>query len=279
MPPQGRLKQQQIEDLSAWITAGAVWPETTASSAAAKSGAKTITAEQRNFWAFRVVQKPALPSVENEAWVRNPVDRFVLARLEAEGLKPAGPASKRTLIRRAYFDLIGLPPTPEQVDAFLSDTSPNAFLTVIEDLLASPHYGERWGRHWLDVARYSDDRLASTQMDPYANSFRYRDWVIEAFNDDMPYDLFVKAQIAGDLIADKTRGARGAAEKERLVGGLGFYGLSSLLQGQDDRVDATVRGFLALTVGCARCHDHKFDPDSNRGLLRVAGHLHQHGTG
>ena len=218
-----------------------------------------------------MVQKPALPSVENEAWVRNPVDRFVLARLEAEGLQPAGPASKRTLIRRAYFDLIGLPPTPEQVDAFLSDTSPNAFLTVIEDLLASPHYGERWGRHWLDVARYSDDRLASTQMDPYANSFRYRDWVIEAFNDDMPYDLFVKAQIAGDLIADKTRGARGAAEKERLVGGLGFYGLSSLLQGQDDRVDATVRGFLALTVGCARCHDHKFDPIPTEDYYALLG--------
>ena len=272
MPPQGKLKQQEIEDLAAWIKAGAVWPDTPVSSKAARSGPIVITAEQRNFWAFRPVRKPELPSVENEAWVRNPIDRFVLARLEAEGLKPAGPASKRTLIRRAYFDLVGLPPTPERVDAFLGDTSSNAFLAVVEDLLASPHYGERWGRHWLDVARYSDDRLASTQMDPYPNSFRYRDWVIEAFNDDMPYDLFVKAQIAGDLAAGKTPGARGAAlEKERLMGGLGFYGLSSLLQGQDDRVDATVRGFLALTVGCARCHDHKFDPIPTEDYYALLG--------
>ena len=272
MPPQGKLKPREIEDLAAWIKAGAVWPDTVVSSKAAKSGAKPITAEQRNFWAFRPVRKPELPSVENEAWVRNPIDRFVLARLEAEGLKPAGPASKRSLIRRAYFDLVGLPPTPEQVDAFLGDTSSNAFLAVVEDLLASPHYGERWGRHWLDVARYSDDRLASTQMDPYPNSFRYRDWVIEAFNDDMPYDWFVKAQIAGDLAAGKTPGARGAAlQKERLVGGLGFYGLSSLLQGQDDRVDATVRGFLALTVGCARCHDHKFDPIPTEDYYALLG--------
>ena len=268
MPPQGKLKPREIEDLAAWIKAGAAWPETTTASSAAKSGAKPITAEQRNFWAFRPVRKPELPSVENEAWTRNPIDQFVLARLEAEGLKPAGPASKRTLIRRAYFDLIGLPPTPEQVDAFLGDTSSNAFLAVVQDLLASPHYGERWGRHWLDVARYSDDRLASTQMDPYPNSFRYRDWVIAAFNDDMPYDLFVKAQIAGDLIVGKTGGD---AEKERLVGGLGFYGLSSLLQGQDDRVDATVRGFLALTVGCARCHDHKFDPIPTEDYYALLG--------
>ena len=272
MPPQGKLKRREIEDLAAWIKAGAAWPETTTASSAAKSGAKPITAEQRNFWAFRPVRKPELPSVENEAWVRNPIDRFVLARLEAEGLKPAGPASKRTLIRRAYFDLVGLPPTPEQIDAFLGDTSSNAFLAVVEDLLASPHYGERWGRHWLDVARYSDDRLASTQMDPYPNSFRYRDWVIEAFNDDMPYDLFVKAQIAGDLIAGKTPGNRDAGSEEgRLAGGLGFYGLSSLLQGQDDRVDATVRGFLALTVGCARCHDHKFDPIPTEDYYALLG--------
>ncbi len=268
MPLGGKLKPQEIEDLASWIKAGAVWPETIVSSAAGKSGAKTITPEQRNFWAFRPVRKPALPSVRNEAWVRAPLDRFVLAKLEAKGLQPANRAAKRTLIRRAYFDLIGLPPTPEQVDAFLGDQSRNAFGAVLDGLLASPHYGERWGRHWLDVARYSDDRLQSTQMDPYPNSFRYRDWVIQAFNDDMPYDLFVKAQIAGDLIAGK---AGGGVEKERLVGGLGFYGLSSLLQGQDDRVDATARGFLALTVGCARCHDHKFDPIPTEDYYALLG--------
>ena len=273
MPPQGKLKPEEIDDLARWIKAGAAWPETivsssTAASSATKSGAKIITAEQRNFWAFRPIQKPELPVVGNEAWVRTPVDRFILARLDAEGLDPAQPAAKRTLIRRAYFNLIGLPPTPEQVDAFLGDTSPKAFPAVVEELLASPHYGERWGRHWLDVARYSDDRLHSTQMDAYPNSFRYRDWVIRAFNDDMPYDLFVKAQIAGDLIAIE---AGDDAEKERLVGGLGFYGLSSLLQGQDDRVDATARGFLALTVGCARCHDHKFDPIPTEDYYALLG--------
>jgi len=276
MPPQGKLEPREIDDLTRWIKAGAVWPETIVSSSAASatassatgSGAKIITAEQRNFWAFRPVQKPELPAVGNQAWVRTPIDRFVLARLDAQGLEPSPPAAKRTLIRRAYFDLIGLPPTPEQVDAFLGDTSPNAFLAVVEELLASPHYGERWGRHWLDVARYSDDRLQSTQMDPYPNSFRYRDWVIEAFNDDMPYDLFVKAQIAGDLIASQ---AGGDAKNERFVGGLGFYGLSSLLQGQDDRVDATARGFLALTVGCARCHDHKFDPIPTEDYYALLG--------
>ena len=268
MPPQGKLKPREIDDLASWIKAGAVWPETIVSSATGKSGAKTITPEQRNFWAFRPVRKPALPSVRNEAWVRAPLDRFVLAKLEAKGLQPANRAAKRTLIRRAYFDLIGLPPTPEQVDAFLGDQSRNAFGAVLDGLLASPHYGERWGRHWLDVARYSDDRLQSTQMDPYPNSFRYRDWVIQAFNDDMPYDLFVKAQIAGDLIAAK---AGGGVVKQPLVGGLGFYGLSSLLQGQDDRVDATARGFLALTVGCARCHDHKFDPIPTEDYYALLG--------
>ena len=170
-------------------------------------------------------------------------------------------ADKRVLIRRAYFDLTGLPPSPEEVDAFVQDSSPEAFARLIDRLLASPRYGERWGRHWLDVARYSDDKLDPTGETPYENSFRYRDWVIKAFNDDMPYDLFVKAQIAGDLL--------GGEEPEKLVPGLGFFALSP--QFQDDRVDATTRGFLGLTVACAQCHDHKYDPIPTRDFYSLLG--------
>jgi hypothetical protein len=217
---------------------------------ARRRGPYRITAEQRQFWSFRPVRKPAVPQPHDTRWPSNEIDRFLLAALEAKGLEPQRPASRRVLIRRAYFDLIGLPPTPQEVDAFVNDRSPDAFAKVVDRLLASPHYGERWGRYWLDVARYADDRLNSTKDDPYPNAYRYRDWVVQALNEDMPYDLFVKAQIAGDLEEGVDRG--------RLVAGLGFYGLSPDFS--DDRVDVTTRAFLALTVACAQCHDHKYDP-------------------
>jgi hypothetical protein len=248
MPPGGKLKDDEIAGLKAWVNAGAVWPET-GPVIAVKSDYK-ITAEQRAFWAFQPVRNPEPPQVREAAWVKGPVDRFILAGLEARGLTPVRAADKRTLIRRATFDLIGLPPTPAEVDAFLKDTAPDAFAKVVDQLLASPHYGERWGRYWLDVARYSDDKLDSERDNPYPNAFRYRDWVIQAFNDDMPYDLFVKAQIAGDLLPGDGRVKNEA--------GLGFYALSP--EFQDDRVDATTRGFLGLTVACAQCHNHKYDP-------------------
>src|SRR5579863_2546476 len=260
MPPQGKLKDEEIEDLKSWVREGAVWPETKAIATPAEKG-YIITPEQRAFWSFQPVRKPAVPPVKEKGWVRSPIDSFILAGLERENLKPAHPADKRVLIRRATFDLIGLPPTPEEMDAFLRDNSPDAFRKVVDRLLASPHYGERWGRYWLDVARYSDDRLNSTNDDPYPNAFRYRDWVIQAFNEDMPYDLFVKAQIAGDLLGDKG--------KDKLVAGLGFYGMSP--EFQDDRVDATTRGFLGLTVACAQCHDHKFDPIPTKDYYSLLG--------
>ncbi len=251
MPPQEKLDPYEIEDLEMWIADGAYWPDAGAAGPVAqKVGEHGITPEQRDFWAFRPVRKPSLPKIKGEARARSAIDRFVLAKLEAEGLRPARAADKLTLLRRAYFDLIGLPPTPREVDAFLGDTSSEAFAKVVDRLLASKRYGERWGRHWLDVARYSDDQLNSTEMEPYPNGFRFRDWVIEALNKDMPYDLFVKAHLAGDLLDHPDR--------EEIVGGLGFYALSPLHQ--DDRIDATTRGFLALTVACAQCHDHKFDP-------------------
>ncbi len=256
MPPSGKLKDDEIEAVSSWIASGAVWPENVKIAAASEY---VITAKQRAFWAFQPVQAPKVPQVRNRKWASSDIDRFVLARLEEKSLGPVRSASKRTLIRRATFDLSGLPPTPEEVTAFEQDKSAGAFAKVVDRLLASPRYGERWGRIWLDVARYSDDRLNSERDDPYENSFRYRDWVIQAFQDDMPFDVFVKAQIAGDLIPNP----------EKYQAGLGFYAMSPEMQ--DDRVDATTRGFLGLTVACAQCHNHKYDPIPTRDYYSLLG--------
>jgi hypothetical protein len=249
MPPAGKLPNDEIETLTAWVKSGAVWPDA-GTPPAPKGKPYTITADQRAFWSFQPVRKPAPPPVKNIAWSKSPIDRFLQAKREATGVEPVKRADKLTLLRRAFYDLIGLPPAPEEVDAFLRDNSPQAFAKVVDHLLASPHYGERWARYWLDVARYSDDRLDSEVEDPYPNAFRYRDWVIQAFNDDMPYDQFVKAQIAGDLVD----------HKEKYIAGLGFYALRPKSEGQEDRVDATTRGFLGITAACAQCHNHKFDP-------------------
>lgn len=259
MPPSGKLGTAEIEDLTAWVRAGAVWPENKHLKPAGPG--YRITAEHRGWWAFQPVRKPAAPPVRLAAWPRTDLDRFVLNKIEAKGLKPVRPAEKRALLRRAYFDLTGLPPTAAEVAAFEKDPARDAFAKVVERLLASKHYGERWGRYWLDVARYSDDRLNSTMDSPYENGFYYRDWVIDAFNKDMPYDLFVKAQIAGDLL-DRP-------DREQLIAGLGFYSLSP--EFQDDRVDATSRGFLGLTVACAQCHDHKFDPIPTKDFYALSG--------
>lgn len=255
MPPSGnKLDEASIGAIRTWIRDGAVWP------AGPKTGPKPfmVTEAQRGWWAFQPVKMPEAPAVKNKAWVKSPIDSFILAALEAKNMKPAGVADRRTLIRRVTLDLTGLPPTAEEIDAFLADKSPGAFAKVVDRLLASPHYGERWGRIWLDVARYSDDKLNSTMDEPRPNAFRYRDWVVAAFNKDMPYDTFVKAQIAGDLMGDPA-----------MVAGTGLYGLSP--EFQDDRVDVTTRGFLALTVACAQCHDHKFDPIPTKDYYSLLG--------
>lgn len=247
MPPQGRLADREIDDLARWVKDGAVWPDNPAPGSS-------------QFWAFQPVRKPPVPPIRDTKWPKSDIDRFVLARLEEKSLHPVRPADKRALIRRATFDLIGLPPTPEDVDAFLSDTAPTAFAKVVDRLLASPHYGERWGRYWLDLARYADGQLGASNDTPFPNAYRYRDWVVQAFNEDMPYDLFVKAQIAGDLLK--------SAHPEKLLPALGFYALGP---GDDDRVDATGQVFLGLTTGCARCHDHKFDPIPTRDFYSLLG--------
>lgn len=260
MPPQGQLSAEEIDVLRRWIADGAEWPETKATVVKSGNGYQ-ITAEQRQFWSFLPVRKPKTPSTTNRTWGKAPVDAFILTRLEKEGLQPVAAAPKAVLLRRAYMDLIGLPPKPEDVDAFVNDKSPDAFAKVVDQLLASRHYGERWGRYWLDVARYTDDKLNIVEDEPYANSFRYRDWVIQAFNDDMPYDLFVRAQIAADLLP--------TAERERLLPALGFYAFSA--QYQEDRPDVTGKAFLGITVGCAQCHDHKFDPIPTKDYYALLG--------
>ena len=219
-----------------------------------------FTPEQRSYWSFQRVVRPALPAVGQERWIRNAIDAFVLARLEAEGIPVSPPADRITLLRRASFDLIGLPPPPEDVTAFLNDHSPRAFQKVIDRLLASPQYGERWGRHWLDVARYAESEGFKLDL-TRPNAWRYRDYVVEAFNRDKPYDEFIREQIAGDELRPRDAEARNATAFNRHFPD--ETQISILLRRQEilnDITDTVGAAFLGLTVGCARCHDHKYDP-------------------
>ena len=269
MPLGGKLAEQEIADLKTWVKMGAPWPSGgDVVQPTGKSPEFVISPEQRAFWAFQPAHKASLPKVRDKTWPKSALDYFILSQLEARGLKPVEAADKRTLIRRLSFDLVGLPPTPSEVEAFLKDSSPSAVTKLVDRLLASPHFGERWARYWLDVARYAEN----DQEGPYPNAWRYRDWVVEAFNRDMPYDLFVKAQIAGDLLEGS----------ENFVAGLGFFVLGPWYYSQpspakaraqelEDRVDTLTRGFLGLTGACARCHDHKYDPISRQDYYSLAG--------
>ena len=253
MPPGQRLKPEEIEAIAAWIAAGAPWP---AAPQAANAG--PVTPLHRRHWAFQPIRRVAPPPVRNRAWVRNEIDRFILAELEKRGLSPAPPADRRTLIRRATLDLTGLPPTPQEVAAFLADRSPDAWEKVIDRLLASPQYGERWARHWLDVARYASTKgYVFTDERTYPFAYTYRDWVIRAFNEDLPYDQFIIQQIAADHL-DLGSDNRALAAMGFLTVGRRF--LNNIHDIIDDRIDVVTRGFLGLTVTCARCHDHKYDP-------------------
>ena len=278
-----KLSDAQIGALAEWIRMGAPWGLVATGTRTADSGLRTadrpVDPELRAFWSFQPIAKPSVPDVKNSAWAKTDIDRFVLARMEREGLTPVAAADKRTLIRRATLDLTGLPATAEEIEAFEKDADANAFEKVVDRLLASPHYGEMWGRHWLDVARYGEDDPRSLDPDgrgyaPYPNAYLYRDWVIKAFNDDLPYDQFVKAQIAADHFDEKVR--------VRHLPALGFLGLGpwyydngaveiTRADERNDRVDVVSRGFLGLTVACARCHDHKYDPISARDYYALAG--------
>jgi hypothetical protein len=258
MPPAAPLSAAQVALLADWVRQGAAFPEGKATAAA--SGEYVITDAHRAFWSFQPVRRSELPAVSNSAAVRTPVDRFVAAKLESAKIEPAPETGRRTWLRRVTLGLTGLPPAPEEVDAFVNDRSGNAREKVVERLLASPHYGERWGRHWLDLARYSDGQLAAGVDTPFPNAHRYRDWVVEAFQKDMPYDRFVLAQVAADLLPE--------AERTELIAGMGFQALGSR---GDDQVDVTSKVFLGLTVGCAQCHDHKYDPIPTRDYYSMVG--------
>jgi len=271
MPPQKALTTAQIGVLEKWVAMGAPDPRIEAPDVADSGSAGMSTAEGRNFWSFRPVSNPPVPDVSDESWVRNPIDAFVLAQLEARGLRPAPAADKRTLIRRITYNLIGLPPTPEEVAAFLADDSEDAYNKVMERLLQSPHYGVRWGRHWLDVARYADSNGLDENL-AFGLAWRYRDYVVDAFNNDKPFDRFMVEQLAGDLLPEANQETRTATSF--LV--LGAKVLAEpdmeklVMDTVDEQLDTTGKAFLGMTFGCVRCHDHKFDPLTHADYYALA---------
>jgi cytochrome c553 len=281
MPPTGKLTAAEIARLRRWVEQGAPWPESV-KVAQAPGAAFQVTDEQRRWWAYQPVHAVPPPEVKDRTWARTEIDRFILAELEKHGLAPALPASRYTLIRRATFDLTGLPPTPEEVETFANDPAPDAFAKVVDRLLASPAYGQRWGRHWLDVVRYADyhdgnAKAREVNCEPM-QAWRYRDWVVRAFNRDLPFDQFIVHQIAGDLLPSPdgqdyyadglvattflSNGSwdRGDSDKEKMVSDM-----------VDDQIDTIGKAFLGLTLGCARCHNHKFDPIAQTDYYGLAG--------
>lgn len=274
MPPKGKLPDSVIADFVKWIEMGAPDPRTKEVAIHPKPA---VTAGDH--WAFKPVIAAKPPNVKRTAWLKGDLDRFVLARMEQQGLQPVDTASNRELARRIYFDLIGLPPSPEQMRHFIAAAKkdrPKAVTSLVDMLLASPRYGERWGRHWLDVARYAEDQAHTFGVRRRENAHQYRDWVIRAFNDDLPFDEFVKRQIAGDLMENES------GDRFRELAGMGFLGLGAQYYKNSDRakaeadelddaIDTLTRGFLGLTVSCARCHDHKYDPIPTIDYYSLAG--------
>ncbi len=272
MPPSGKMAQANIDILTKWVQIGLPM---SAKKIADDAGVKrivppSVSAETMRFWAFRPVRRPAAPKVKNAAWTTNPIDNFILSKLEAKHLTPAAPASKIALLRRATYDLTGLPPTPAQVRAFLADADPKAYEKVVDRLLASPQYGERWGRHWLDLVRYAESN-SFERDNPKPFVWRYRDYVIKSFNADKPYNQFIREQLAGDELPDAT--------PESLIA-TGYYRLGTWddepadpeqarYDELDDIVATTGQTFLGLTVNCARCHDHKLDPIPQKDYYRL----------
>ena len=266
MPKAKKLEDDEIANLVAWVKMGA--PDPRSATAAAKKWSDSKT----NHWAWQPVKRAPIPEPANPGWCQTPVDKFILAKLEENGFKPNPPADRRTLIRRATFDLIGLPPTPQEVRDFVDDPSPEAFAKVVDRLLASPHYGERWGRHWLDVARYSDTkgqprRFFEDNLNPFA--WTYRDYVIRSFNENKPYNQFILEQIAADRLPATARNPTNLAALGFLTVGDHFQGMQNDVL--NDRIDVVTKGFLGLTVTCARCHDHKFDPIPQKDYYSLRG--------
>jgi len=280
MPPTGKLKDTEIAAISEWVKAGAVWPGVSGTVAEAKPApGKKFTDRQKNFWSFQPRRAVTPPAVRDSSWVKTPIDQFILAKLEEKGLSPAPAADKLTLLRRATYDLTGLPPSEKEIADFLADSSPNAFEKVIDRLLASPRYGERWGRHWMDVARYADSTGADEDH-RYPDAWRYRDYVIDSFNRDVPYNRFVIEQLAGDMLPPEGADVAVGVNRRGVVA-TGFLAIGPRLIAEqdkkkmfydfvDEQIGTTTRAFLGLTVDCARCHDHKFDPILQKDYYSLA---------
>lgn len=279
MPPTGKLKPEQIEIFTEWVRMGAPWPEDAElAHDVAEVAQKKVRTEVLNHWAWKPVAKPQPPQTKSTSWSDAAIDRFILAKLEEKNLSPSPDADRRTLLRRVYFDLAGLPPTPEEMSAFLKDTSPKALESVVDRLLASPRFGERWGRHWLDLTYFADNLEIGRKI-PAKDAWRYRDYVIHAFNEDKPFTKFITEQIAGDLLPSENDAQR----REQVIAtgflALGPWALVAADKEQlrmdvvDMQVDLIGKAFLGLTLGCARCHDHKFDPISHKDYYAMAGIL------
>ena len=275
MPPEGRLPDRIVRDFEKWIELGAVDPREADPALAEARDADIDWEQARSFWAFQPPQPHQAPATADSSWPATKLDRFVLARLERHGLTPSAPADRRVLIRRLYFDLVGMPPTPEEIEAYLNDRRGHATRRLVDRLLSSPAHAERWARVWLDVARYAEDQahiVGNNDSLTYPNAYRYRDWVIEALAADLAYDQFVRLQLAADLIDADEQGNHLA---------LGFLGLGPkyyrrnspevMADEWEDRIDTVSRGLLGLTVACARCHDHKYDPIPTEDYYALAG--------
>ncbi|HET6878755.1 MAG TPA: DUF1549 domain-containing protein, partial [Pirellulales bacterium] len=273
MPPSGKLPQAVIDDLTTWVARGAADPRT--QSADVKKNQPVL--QPADHWAYQPLVDCAVPETTDRDWARDDIDRFLLAKMEEKGLRPAADAPPETLVRRLYFDLIGLPPSPEEIDAFLADASPDAYERLVDRLIASPAFGERWARHWLDVARFGESMTLRGLV--FQEAWRYRDYVIDTFNHDRPYDQFVREQVAGDLLPTDS-----IEERQRNLVAISFLAFGNVnLEEQDkaqlrmdvvdEQLDTIGKAFLAQTLGCARCHDHKFDPIPTRDYYALAGIL------
>ena len=278
MPMGAPLPEAVIRDFETWIKMGAPDPREDSPNAIAKAEPYDFN-EAKKFWSFQPLKSVAVPAVKNQAWVKSPIDNFILAQLEEKRIAPVTDADQRTLIRRAAFDLTGLPPTPREVDEFLNDRAPDAFAKVVDRLLASPAYGERWGRHWLDLVRYADTAGCASDF-PVPSAYKYRNYVIQAFNEDKPYNQFIREQLAGDLLPIKSIDEKAAeAERQEKIVATGYIATSRRFGSRDtddnlmidDTLDNLGKAFLGLSISCARCHDHKFDPLPTRDYYALYG--------
>jgi hypothetical protein len=275
MPEDKKLTKEQIEALTQWIKMGAPWPGADKVAAGPKKGEFAISDKDRAHWSLQPIKRPAVPAVKNSGWVKNPIDAFILAGLESRGLSPNPPGSRQELLRRVTYDLTGVPPTPAEVDAFLNDTAADAYTRLVDRLLESPRYGEKWARHWLDLVRYAETN-SFERDNPKPNIWRYRDYVIRAFNSDKPYDVFLKEQLAGDELS--------RSDNDAIIA-TGYYRLGlwddepsdpvlSRYDGLDDIVATTGQVMLGLTFDCARCHNHKIDPIAQKDYYRLLAFFH-----